>query len=86
MGADYLIVHTGIDEQKMGKSPFQELKEISREVSVKLAVAGGIRPEKVPLLKDSRVDVVIVGGYITKSSDPSKAAAQMKRALAQLER
>ena len=85
MGVDYLVVHTGIDEQLLGKSPFQELKEISKQVSVKLAVAGGIRPEKVPLLKDSKVDVVIVGGYITKSSDPFKAALEMKKALTQLD-
>ena len=84
MGADCIVVHTGIDEQKLGKSPFQELKEISKQVSVKLAVAGGIRPEKVPLLKSSGVDVVIVGGYITRSPDPFKAAFEMKKALTKL--
>ncbi len=84
IGVDYLIVHAGIDEQRTGKLPFQDLKEVSGEVSVKLAVAGGIRPEHISLLKDCRVDVVIVGGYITKSSDPREAAMQMKKALAEL--
>ncbi len=85
MGVDYLIVHTGIDDQMTGKSPFEEFRKISREISVKLAVAGGIKPERVQILKGSRVDVVIVGGYITKSSDPTEAAAQMRKALFQLE-
>ncbi|HIE23641.1 MAG TPA: 3-hexulose-6-phosphate synthase [Candidatus Korarchaeota archaeon] len=86
MKIDYLVVHTGIDEQRAGKSPFQDLKEISKEVSVKLAVAGGIRPENIPLLEGCRVDVVIVGGFITKSPNPREAAKQMRDALTKLSR
>ncbi|HDD68934.1 MAG TPA: 3-hexulose-6-phosphate synthase [Candidatus Korarchaeota archaeon] len=81
MGVDYLIVHTGIDEQRSGKTPFHDLRQISKLVSVKLAVAGGIRPENIPMLRGIGVDVVIVGGYITRSEDPREAALNVRRAL-----
>lgn len=85
LGVDYLIVHTGIDEQRAGKSPFHDLKEISEAVSVKLAVAGGIRPDNIPMLKGCIPDIVIVGGFITKSSDPRRAASLVRKALSEIE-
>lgn len=81
MSVDYLIVHTGIDEQKVGKSPFKDVKKLSNIVSTKLAVAGGINDENVKMLEGLNVDVVIVGGYITKSKNPEDAAKKMKEGL-----
>ena len=79
MGVDFVIVHTGLDEQLEGMSPFSHVDEVRREVSTGVAVAGGIRPEDASRL--SGVDVVIVGGYITRSEDPKKAAERMRGAL-----
>jgi len=42
-----------------------------------LAVAGVIKKDDVKILKQLGVDIVIVGGYITRSSDPRKAAEEI---------
>jgi 3-hexulose-6-phosphate synthase/6-phospho-3-hexuloisomerase len=77
IGVDYILVHTGIDEQKVGKDPFDDLKQIASATKVSLAVAGGINDKSIERLKEYSVEIVIVGGFITKSSDPEKSTRQI---------
>jgi 3-hexulose-6-phosphate synthase/6-phospho-3-hexuloisomerase len=46
-GADYIAVHTAIDDQMYGKTPFDVLRRICSRVKVPIAVAGGINSENV---------------------------------------
>jgi 3-hexulose-6-phosphate synthase len=76
---DYVIVHTGVDEQRAGKKPMEHLIEISKISDIPLIVAGGIHEEhaeKVAKIED--VDIVIVGSAITKAPDPLVAARKIK--------
>ena len=85
MGPGYLLVHTGLDEQASGATPFSSARALSESLNARLAVAGGLNPENIQFLKGSRVDVVVVGGYIIRSPDPKGAAARIREAVAELE-
>jgi len=72
-GADYILVHTGLDEQAEGKDPFKDLKNVCNATKIPIAVAGGINDKSIFLLKEFKIDIVIVGGFITKSKNPEEA-------------
>ncbi|MBD3247515.1 3-hexulose-6-phosphate synthase [Candidatus Pacearchaeota archaeon] len=81
-GPDYLCVHTGIDVQEKGGSPFSDLKKVCRIVKgmkrntkkPKIAVAGGLNLKNINKIKDfeDEVDIVIIGSAITKAKNPSR--------------
>lgn len=81
MGIDYIGMHTSIDEQMRGKDPFSQLREVSRTVSVPVAVAGGINSETVAKAIDAGASVVIVGGAVIKAKDPQGATRTIKEAI-----
>jgi len=81
MGIDYIGMHTSIDEQMRGKDPFSQLREVSRTVSVPVAVAGGINSETVAKAIDAGASVVIVGGAVIKAKDPQEATRIIKEAI-----
>jgi 3-hexulose-6-phosphate synthase / 6-phospho-3-hexuloisomerase len=82
-GADYLLIHCGIDEQKTGKDPIENVK-IALQATKRIAViaCGGINAETAKNFKEmERVEIVIVGGGITRAKDPEEAAKKIKEAL-----
>lgn len=82
LGPSFLIVHSGIDMQHRGVTPFAFLKEIcTLDTGIPVGVAGGIKPENITYLKGLTIDLVIVGGYITKARDPVEAATKIREAL-----
>ncbi len=81
MGVDYLCIHVGIDQQMKGRDPFEELKAITDEVSIPVAVAGGINSESAPRAVENGASIIIVGGAIIKSEDPKKATEIIKKAI-----
>jgi 3-hexulose-6-phosphate synthase/6-phospho-3-hexuloisomerase len=83
MGADYLSLHTSIDEQMQGKVSFEKVSRVAQEVNVPLAVAGGINSENAFEAVEAGASVVVVGGAITKSEDAQKATQEIKKAIDQ---
>ena len=81
MGIDYIGMHTSIDEQMRGKDPFSQLREVSRTVSVPVAVAGGINSETAARAIGAGASVVIVGGAVIKAKDPQEATRTIKEAI-----
>jgi len=78
----YFLVHVGIDEQKAGKDPLRKVIDVAKASKTPLIVAGGIDAKLAKrLAKIDNVDVVIVGGTITRADDPIKAAQEIKAAL-----
>ncbi|MEO2241094.1 MAG: orotidine 5'-phosphate decarboxylase / HUMPS family protein [Euryarchaeota archaeon] len=75
-GPDYLLIHAAVDESITGEQ-LLERAGVS-ECPYRTAVAGGLTPEKVEGLDG--VDAVIVGGYITSSEDPGRAAEEVLEA------
>jgi len=83
MGADYLCLHTSIDEQMQGKISFEKVSRVTQEVNIPVAVAGGINSENAWKAVEAGATIVIVGGAITKSEDAQKATQEIKKALNQ---
>ena len=81
IGVDYICMHVGIDQQMKGRNPFEDLRKISGEVSIPIAVAGGINSESAPRAIENGASIVIVGGAIIKAEDPEKAARTIKEAM-----
>ncbi len=82
LGADYVMVHTGIDQQMAGKDVFGDLRVVSSAVDLPIAVGGGLTPDNVSKAAAGGGEIIIVGGAITKSPDASKIAAEFKKRLA----
>ena len=83
MGADYLGLHTSIDEQMQGRISFEKVSRVTQEVNIPVAVAGGINSENASKAVEAGATIVIVGGAITKSEDAQKATQEIKKALNQ---
>ena len=81
IGVDYICMHVGIDQQMKGRNPFEDLRKISGEVSIPIAVAGGINSESAPQAIENGASIVIVGGAIIKAENPEKAARTIKEAM-----
>jgi 3-hexulose-6-phosphate synthase/6-phospho-3-hexuloisomerase len=81
MGADYICVHVGVDEQMVGGTPLSELKGLAKAVKIPIAAAGGINSETAPDVVKAGASIVIVGGAIIKAKDVAKAARSVKKAI-----
>ncbi len=82
LGADYICVHVGVDEQMIGGSPLKELTGLAKAVSIPIAAAGGINSETAPEVVRAGASIVIVGGAIIKAKDVVSAAKAVKKAIA----
>jgi 3-hexulose-6-phosphate synthase/6-phospho-3-hexuloisomerase len=81
MGADYIGVHTSIDEQMEGKISFHGVRTIAGNIGIPIAVAGGVNSENAYEAVEAGATIIIVGGAIIKSVDAKKATAEIKRAI-----
>ena len=81
LGADYIAIHTAIDDQMSGKTPFGTLQRICSKVKIPVAVAGGINSENVIDAVNAGASIVVVGGYISKSKDAKIAVESIKTAI-----
>lgn len=77
-GAHIIGVHTGLDAQAAGQSPFEDLGTIaSLNLGVKISVAGGIKPGTVKQVVDAGADIIAAGAAIYSADDPAAAAAEI---------
>jgi 3-hexulose-6-phosphate synthase/6-phospho-3-hexuloisomerase len=81
MGADYIGVHTSVDEQMEGKVSFAGVRTIVDKIGIPIAVAGGVNSENAHEAVKAGANIIIVGGAIIKSIDAKKATAEIKRAI-----
>ncbi len=81
MGVDLLCVHVSIDDQMLGMTFPEELKNLSSHTSLPIAVAGGITSESAADMIKAGASIIIVGGAITKSPNVIEATSNIKRAM-----
>lgn len=81
MGADYIGLHTSVDEQMEGKVSFQEVRTIAGKTGIPVAVAGGVNSENAHKAVEAGANIIVVGGAIIKSVDAKKATAEIKKAI-----
>ena len=81
LGVHYLGVHIPIDQQMTGKISFAFLREVASNVSLPVAVAGGLNSENVVEAVKNGASILIVGGAITKATDVAGSVASIKQAI-----
>lgn len=78
----YALVHSGLDIQSSRRAPLSELESVIQIKShPRLAIAGGIREEDISKLLNYPLDIIVVGGGITRVSNRSKAAERIRKAM-----
>ncbi|MDD1769852.1 MAG: orotidine 5'-phosphate decarboxylase [Methanomassiliicoccales archaeon] len=82
LGADYVCLHVGIDEQMRGlTSASKSVKKVACSVSLPVAVAGGINAATARKMVEAGASIVIVGGAIIKSKDVAAATRIIKKSM-----
>jgi 3-hexulose-6-phosphate synthase/6-phospho-3-hexuloisomerase len=81
LGADYIGIHTAIDRQMRGESPFDTLRAVVAAVSIPVSVAGGVNSETAAAAIAAGASIVVVGGAIIEAADAEAAAAEIRRAV-----
>jgi 3-hexulose-6-phosphate synthase len=78
-GAHIIGVHTGIDQQIAGQTPFADLANLlALGLDVKTSVAGGIKQATVQDVVKAGASIIVVGGAITGAKDPGAAAREIR--------
>jgi 3-hexulose-6-phosphate synthase len=78
IGAHIIGVHTGLDQQAAGQTPFSDLALVTGlGLPVKVSVAGGIKPATVKQVVDAGANIVVAGAAIYGAADPAAAAAEI---------
>jgi len=78
LGAHIIGVHTGLDAQAAGGTPFTDLGTIAGlGLKCKISVAGGIKPATVKQVVDAGANIVVAGAAIYGAADPAAAAAEI---------
>lgn len=77
-GVSYIAVHSGIDQQREGMTPFETLKQVRGMVKTPLIVAGGITKEHVARVIPY-AEIVVIGSAITGALDPAGASRAISK-------
>lgn len=84
IGVQGIAVHTGVDQQKRGRTPLDDLKAMKKYAKkAEISVAGGIRYDTIPAYAELSPDILIVGGAIGNAKDP---AAEAKRIYEEIQK
>ncbi|MEZ5334143.1 MAG: 3-hexulose-6-phosphate synthase [Methanolobus sp.] len=78
LGVDYLNVHSGIDQQMTGQDSLSLMKQIVGQVSIPVAIAGGLDSGTCSEAVAAGADIVIVGGNIVRSSNVTESAQAIR--------
>jgi 3-hexulose-6-phosphate synthase len=83
VGAHIIGIHTGIDQQLAGQTPFADLAAmVALGLNVKISVAGGIKQSTVQQVVKAGPSIVVVGGAITGSPAAEVAAREIRDLVA----
>jgi 3-hexulose-6-phosphate synthase/6-phospho-3-hexuloisomerase len=82
LGAQIIGVHTGLDAQAQGQTPFADLESIARlKLPVRISVAGGINQNTASRVAKAGADIVVVGAAIYGAPCPATAARAIRELL-----
>jgi len=78
-GAQIVGVHTGLDAQAAGHTPFDDLALIADlGLNVRISVAGGINQTTVQDVVRAGADIIVVGAAIYGAESPAEAAREIR--------
>ena len=78
-GAHIMGIHTGLDAQAAGHTPFADLNDIaSLGLPVRISVAGGIKASTVQDVVRAGANIIVVGAAIYGAASPADAAREIR--------
>jgi 3-hexulose-6-phosphate synthase len=78
LGAHIIGVHTGLDQQAAGQTPFNDLGMVAAlNLGVDISVAGGVKAATTQQVKDAGATIIVAGAAIYGAADPAVAAAEI---------
>jgi len=79
LGAQIVGVHTGLDAQAAGQTPFGDLQEIADlGLDVRISVAGGIKQATVQGVVEAGANIIVVGAAIYGAPSPAESAREIR--------
>lgn len=79
LGAHIIGVHTGLDAQAAGQTPFADLQDIAGlGLKLRISVAGGIKQSTVKQVVEAGADIIVVGAAIYGAASPADAARKIR--------
>ena len=80
LGAHILGIHTGLDQQAAGQTPFADLATVAGlGLPVKISVAGGVKAATIQQVIKAGANLVVVGAAIYGAESPAAAAAELRK-------
>ncbi len=78
-GAQIMGIHTGLDAQAAGHTPFADLNAIAGlGLNVRISVAGGIKQSTVQDVVRAGANIIVVGAAIYGAACPATAAKEIR--------
>ena len=78
LGAHIIGVHTGLDQQAAGQTPFGDLAMVTGlNTGAKVSVAGGVKANTAAQVVEAGADIVVAGAAIYGAADPAASAAEI---------
>lgn len=78
-GAQIIGVHTGLDAQAAGATPFNDLNMIADlNLGVRISVAGGINKDTVQDVVRAGANIIVVGAAIYGAPSPAESAHEIR--------
>jgi 3-hexulose-6-phosphate synthase/6-phospho-3-hexuloisomerase len=78
---DIIAAHAGIDQQMVGMTSVELVKELAGKVGIPIAVAGGLDAASSAEAVRSGAEIVIVGGNIVRSGDVTGSTRKIRGAI-----
>ena len=79
LGAQIVGIHTGLDAQAAGQTPFADLQDIAAlGLNVRISVAGGIKQATVQQVVEAGANIIVVGAAIYGAPSPAEAAREIR--------
>jgi 3-hexulose-6-phosphate synthase len=81
LGAEFVELHAGLDEQAQPGYSIQVLIDEASRAGVPVSIAGGVKLSNIAAVKASGVKVAVAGAAIYGAEDPAAAAKALREAL-----
>ncbi|NHJ21543.1 MAG: 3-hexulose-6-phosphate synthase [Candidatus Lokiarchaeota archaeon] len=81
----YALVHSGLDRQASRHKPLSDLKSVAELMNhPPLAIAGGIQVSDISTISQYPLEIIIVGGAITRAKDPKLTAETIRKKISNI--
>lgn len=81
LGAEFVELHAGLDEQAEEGYSIQVLIDEAKRAGVPVSIAGGVNSSSIAAVKQSGATVAVAGAAIYGAEDPAEAAKELKALL-----